>query len=84
MNITSDAQVIAHHFSTDAQLASQATEEREMNSPPLQNSFCLMSYGMEYHFDQFKSSVLILFPPISWGPSLWMALALCSTASQQL
>jgi len=39
-----------------------------------------MSYGMEYPFGQFKSAVLIQFPPSSLGPSLRMALALYSTA----
>jgi len=45
-------------------------KKREMNSHPLQNSFCMMSYDMEYPFGQFKSAVLILFPPISYGPLL--------------
>ena len=35
-----------------------------------------MSYGIEYPFGQFKSAVLILFPPNSLGPSLRVALAL--------
>lgn len=48
--ITGDAQAIAHHSSTDAQLAPQAAEERVMNSHPLLNSFCLILYGMEYPF----------------------------------
>ena len=48
MYITSDAQAIAHHRLTNAQLAPRAVEEREMNSHPLQNSFHMMSYGMEY------------------------------------
>ena len=39
-------------------------KKREMNSHPLQNSFCMMSFGMEYPLGQFKS----------------IALALCDTA----
>lgn len=39
-----------------------------------------MSYGMEYPFGQSKSTVLILYPLSSLGPSLWVALALYSTA----
>ena len=38
MYITSDAQAIAHHPLTDAQLAPQQAEEIKMNSHPLQNS----------------------------------------------
>ena len=60
----------------------QAGEESQMNSHPLQNSFSLMSYGIEYPFGQFKSAVLFLFPPSSLGPSLRVALALYN-ASQQ-
>ena len=78
MHMTSDAQVVAHRPLTDAQLVPWAVEEREVNSHPLQNSFCMMPYGMEYPFVQFKSAVLILFPPSSLGPSLQMALALYS------
>lgn len=63
MYITSDAQAIAHHLSTDAQLALQAAEESKTNSHPLQNSFCMTSYGLEYPFSQLKTAVLILFPP---------------------
>lgn len=73
------AQAIAHHSPADAQPAPWGAEESEMNFQPLQNSFC-MSYGMEYPFDQFKSAVLIAFPPGSLGPSLRMALALSNTA----
>ena len=51
-----------------------------MNSHSLQNSFHVMSYGMEYPFGQFKSAVLILFPLSSLGPSLQMALAWYNTA----
>jgi len=75
MYITSDAQTIAHHTMTKAQLAPQTTEERETNSHSLQNSFHLMLYGMEYLFWQVKSAVLSLFPPSSLGPLLQMALA---------
>lgn len=63
MYITSDAQAIAHHLSTDAQLALQAAEESKTNSHPLQNSFCMTSYGLEYPFSQLKTAVLILIPP---------------------
>ena len=38
----------------------QAAKESEMNSYPLQNSFCMIAYSMEYPFGQFKSAVLIL------------------------
>lgn len=71
--VTDDAQVVAHHPVTDAQLAPWAVEE--MNSHPLHNSSCMMSYCMEYPFGQFQSGLLILFPLSSWGPSLQMALA---------
>ena len=64
----------------DAQLAPQAAGERRMKSHPLQNSFYMMPYGMEYPFGQFKSAVLNLFPPRSLGPLLKMALALYNTA----
>ena len=50
MYITSDAQAIAHHALTDAQVAPWAMEEHEMNSHPLQNFFHIISYGMEYPF----------------------------------
>ena len=62
----------------NALLAPCAAEESEMNL--LQNSFCMMSHGMENPFGQFKSAVLILFPPSSWAPLLWVALALHNTA----
>mgnify|MGYP001852072942 CR=1 FL=1 len=75
---TSDAQAIAHHPLIDAHLDPWAAEEREKNSHPLQNSFHMMSYGMEYPSGQFKSAVLILFPPSILGPSLGMPL-LCTT-----
>ena len=55
MSITSDTQAIAHHLPAEAQLTPRAVEEHEMNSHPLQNFFCMMSYGMEYPFGQFKS-----------------------------
>ena len=80
MYVTSDTQVIAHHAPAKAQLASSAAGERVMNPHPLQNSFHVMSYSMEYPFGQFKSAVLILFPPSSLGPSLIKALAQCNTA----
>lgn len=35
MHITSDAQVMAYHAQTDAQLDPQAAEEREVNSHSL-------------------------------------------------
>ena len=76
MYLRSDAQAIAHQPITDAQLE----EESKINSHPLQNSFCMMSYDTEYPFGQFKSSLLILFPPSSLGPLLRMALALFNTA----
>ena len=80
MYITSDAQAIAYHLPTNAQLALQAAEERKLSSHPLQNSIYMMSYGMEYPFGQFKPAVLILFPPSSLGPSLRMALSPYNTA----
>jgi len=58
----------------------QVAEESKINSHPPQNSFHMMSYGREYPLFQFKSAVLILFPPSSVGPSLQMALAPYSTA----
>ena len=79
MYITSDTQAIAYHLPVKAQLAPRAVQEHEMNSHPLQNSFCMMSYGMEYPFGWFKSHVLILFPPRSLSPSLRMVLALYKT-----
>jgi len=84
MYTRNDAQAIFYHPQTDAQLGPWAAMESEMNSHALQNSFHLMSYGMEYPFGQFESAVLILFPPISLGPLLTMASALCNTASQHL
>ena len=56
-------------------------EKSEMHSQLLQNSFRMISYGMEYPFGQFKSAVLILFPPSSLGPLLQMALALYIAAA---
>ena len=64
---------------TDAQLAPWAMEGSEMNSHALQNSFCMMLYGMEYPFGQIKSAVLILFSPSSLGPLLRMVFALYNT-----
>lgn len=59
--------------------------------------FCIISYGMEYPFDPFGSTVPVLFPPISVSlPSSLtgkaireaqkteMSSALCNTAQQQL
>jgi len=42
MYMTSDAQAISHYSPTDAHLAPQAVEEREMNFHPLQtpSSWC--------------------------------------------
>lgn len=68
MYITRDSQAIVHHPLTNVQLAPQVAEERQMNSYPLQNSFHIMSHRMEYPFSQFKSAVLILFPPSYLGP----------------
>lgn len=82
MCITSDAQTTAHHPPADAQLAPRAAIKNEI--PPLQNSFHKMSYGMEYPFDQFKSALLILFPPSFLSPVLRMTLSLYNTAYQQL
>lgn len=48
MYITRDAQAVAHHPLINAQLAPRAVEVREMNCHPLQNSFRMVSYGMEY------------------------------------
>lgn len=80
MYITNDAQATVHHLTTDAQLAPQVKEEREMNPHSLQSSFHMMSYGTEYPFGRFKSSVLTVFPPSSLGPVLKMALPLYSSA----
>ena len=71
MYVTSDAQAIAHHPSTDAQVALEQGKS---------SAFCLMSCDIEYPFGQYKSAVQILFPPSSLGPSLRMALALYNTA----
>ena len=60
---------------TDAQLALP-----EKTLLPVQNSFCMMLYGMEFIFGRFKSAVLILYPPSSLSPLLQMALALRNTA----
>jgi len=79
MYITNDVQAIAHHPLTNAQLAPKQWK-RELNSHPLQNSFRMMLYGMEYPFVQFKSDVLILFSLSSLEPSLGMDLALYNTA----
>lgn len=49
-----------HMLTADAQLAPWAVEEREMNTHPLKNSFCSMSYGVEHPFFQFNSAVLTL------------------------
>ena len=83
MYITRDAQAIAHHLPTDAQLAPQRGEEREMNSHPIQNSFCMNSYSMEYPFRQFKLALLILLPPSSFSEKLewpWLCRALLSSS----
>jgi len=80
MYITSVAQAIAHHSSTNVQLASKAAEESVMNSYPLLNSFCSMLYGMEYPLGRYKSAVLILFPPSSLGP--WLCIVLLSSNYQ--
>ena len=80
MYITSGAQAIALHLPADAQIASWVVQKQEMSSHTLQNSSRMMSYDMEYHFGQFKSAVLILFPPSSLGPSLRMMLTLYNTA----
>ena len=63
MYITSDAQAIAHHTLTDAQLDPQQAEERDVLPHPSRLSLCMMPYVMEYPFGQFKPAVLILFPP---------------------
>ena len=80
MYVKSDAKGTAHHPQTDAQLAPRAAEERKLSSHPLQNSFHMLSYGMEYPFGQFQSAVLILFSPSYLGPWLRTALALYNTA----
>jgi len=43
-----DAQAIAHHHPTNAELAPWAVKESKMYSHPLQNSFDMMAHGMEY------------------------------------
>ena len=58
-------------------------QKTKINSHPLQNSFHMMSYGMEYSFGQFKSVMSILFPARNLVPSLRMALALYNAANQQ-
>lgn len=62
MYIRGDAKAIAYHPLTNAQHVPEQQKE-EMNSHPLQNSFCMTSYGLEYPFSQLKTAVLILFPP---------------------
>ena len=74
MYITSDAQAIAHHPLTNAQLVPQAVEKSQVNFHCLQNSFCMMPHAMKYPFGQ------ILFFPIFLGPSLKMAFFLYNTA----
>ena len=71
MYTTSDAQAIAHHLLTNAQLTPEQWK-REMNSHLSENSFCMMC-GMEYPFGQIESVVLILFPPSSLSSLLGMA-----------
>jgi len=66
--MTSDAQAIAHHPPNHPQLEDLSSKRETNELPPLQNSFCMMSHGMEYLFGQFMSAVLILFPPSSLGP----------------
>ena len=78
MDVTSDEQAIAHHTPIETQLALWTVEEWWM-LPPLQDS-CLIFYDMEYPFGQFKSAVLILFPPSSLSPLLRMTLSLYNTA----
>ena len=80
MYIISDTQALGHHLWADAQLTPQAAEEPETNSHPLQNSFRMMSYSMEYPLGHLKSAVLIPFSPSSFSPSLQTALALYSAA----
>ena len=80
MYIKSDAQAIAHHSHSNAYLAPHAAEECMLHSHSLPNSFCLMSYGMEYPFGKFKPTVLVLFPPSSLGPLLRMDLTLWNIA----
>ena len=65
MYITCGAQAIAHHLPTDSQLGPE-----QWNSHSLQNSFCVISCGIEYPFVQCRSTVLIVFPLSSLGPSL--------------
>ena len=84
MYLTSDAKAIAQRSQGNAQLALQAAGLSKMNSNPLQKSSCLMSHATEYPFGHFQSAVLVLFPPKCLGPLLQMALALDSTAEQQL
>jgi len=46
------------------------TSHRATNSPPfIKGFFCIMSYGTEYPFGQFRSAVLVLSPPRSLCPS---------------
>lgn len=82
MYVTSDAQAIAQHPPTNAQLfpTTLSSRREEMKQHPLQNSFCMMSYGIEYPVGQFKSAVPILFPPSSLGTSLHTDLALYNGA----
>ena len=80
----SDAEGIAHHPTNQCPGSPEAVQERGMHSQPLQNSFHLMSRGMEYLSGQFRSAVLILFPPSSLGPTLRKALALYNIAKQKL
>ena len=61
----SDAQTIVHHAPTNAQLAPRQAEERDALPHPSRPNSCIIPYGMEYCFGQFKSAVLILFPPSS-------------------
>ena len=46
MYITSDAQTIAHHPLTNAQIASQAVEKSQVKSYPFQNSFHMMVWNI--------------------------------------
>ena len=80
MYMTSGVQAVAHYPLTNAQLAHQTAEQREMNFCPLQNSFHMMSYGVEYPFGHFKSTVLVLFHPSPLGPLLRVAFAVYNTA----
>ena len=76
INVTSDAQAVAYHSPTNAQLAPCVAEEGKVNSQSLQKYFLLLSCSVEYPFGQFQLPYYCSL----LAPSLQIASALYNTA----